>query len=162
MSDALRSSPPPRLGRKGSSDGSKILVGSNRTGIFNAYAVPVAGGEPVALTRSTTDNVFAVGYFPADERFLYLSNHGGNELDHLYVQSPGNAVVDLTPGDKLKASFHSWAEDDRSFFVGTNERDPRFFDVYEYQVEGYARKMMSRVRRRSSKTRRPLRPALRS
>jgi dipeptidyl aminopeptidase/acylaminoacyl peptidase len=130
------------VGNSFSPDASKILVGSNRTGIFNAYAVPVAGGEPVALTRSTTDNVIAVGYFPADERFLYLSNRGGNELDHLYVQSPDNAVVDLTPGDKLKASFLDWARDDRSFFVHTNERDPRFFDVYEYQADGYARKMI--------------------
>ena len=130
------------VGNSFSPDASKILVGSNRTGIFNVYAVPVAGGEPVALTRSTTDNVIAVGYFPADERFLYLSNRGGNELDHLYVQSPGNAVVDLTPGDKLKASFLDWARDDRSFFVHTNERDPRFFDVYEYQADGYARKMI--------------------
>ncbi len=130
------------VGNSFSPDASKILVGSNRTGIFNAYAVPVAGGEPVALTHSTTDNILAEGYFPADERFLYLSNHGGNELDHLYVQTPGNAVVDLTPGAKLKASFLGWALDDRSFFVGTNERDPRYFDVYEYQTEGYARKLI--------------------
>src|SRR5436305_4736203 len=125
-----------------SPDAAKILVGSNRTGIYNAYAVPVAGGEPVALTKSVADNVFPVGYFPADERFLYASNHGGNELDHLYVQSPGGAVVDLTPGAKLKANFLDWARDDRSFFVGTNERDPRFFDAYEYQVDGYTRKMV--------------------
>jgi dipeptidyl aminopeptidase/acylaminoacyl peptidase len=129
-------------GNSFSPDASKILVGSNRTGIYNAYAVPVAGGEPVALTQSATDNVLAVGYFPADERFLYLSNHGGNELDHLYVQSPGGAVVDLTPGAKLKANFLGWAEDDRSFFVGSNERDPRFFDAYEYQVDGYTRKLI--------------------
>jgi dipeptidyl aminopeptidase/acylaminoacyl peptidase len=129
-------------GNSFSPDASKILVGSNRTGIYNAYAVPVAGGEPVALTRSTTDNVLPVGYFPTDERFLYESNRGGNELDHLYVQSPGGAVVDLTPGDKLKANFLGWAKDDRSFFAGTNERDPRFFDAYEYQVDGYSRKMI--------------------
>src|SRR6185369_8435919 len=88
-----------------SPDASKILVRGNPTGIANAYAVPVAGGEPVALTHSTTDHIFALGYFPKDERFLYSSNHGGNEIDHLYVQAEDGAVRDLTPGEKVKARF---------------------------------------------------------
>jgi dipeptidyl aminopeptidase/acylaminoacyl peptidase len=125
-----------------SPDASKILVRGNPTGIANAYAVPVAGGEPVALTHSTTDHIFPVGYFPKDERFLYSSNHGGNEIDHLYVQAPDGAVRDLTPGEKVKARFLGWAKDDRSFFAGTNERDPRFFDVYEYAADGYARTLL--------------------
>ncbi|HZF13985.1 MAG TPA: hypothetical protein VFE33_34765, partial [Thermoanaerobaculia bacterium] len=125
-----------------SPSGSKILVSSNQTGIYNAYAVPVAGGAPVALTHSTTDNVTALGFFPHDERFLYASDRGGNELDHVYVQTPEGGVRDLTPGDKLKANFFDWAEDDRSFFLGTNERDSRFFDVYEVQADGYGRKMI--------------------
>ena len=44
-----------------SPDAAKILVGSNRTGIYNAYAVPVAGGEPVALTKSVASNVAPFG-----------------------------------------------------------------------------------------------------
>jgi dipeptidyl aminopeptidase/acylaminoacyl peptidase len=125
-----------------SPDAKKILVGSNQTGVYNAYAIPVAGGAPVPLTHSTTDNVRPVGYFPTDERFLYLADRGGNELDHLYVQLPDGTARDLTPGDKLKADFLDWAQDDRSFFASTNERDARYFDVYEYQVEGYGRKLI--------------------
>src|SRR5262245_18868610 len=37
-----------------SPDESKILFSSNQSGIFNAYVVPVAGGEPQALTASKT------------------------------------------------------------------------------------------------------------
>jgi hypothetical protein len=36
------------------SDGSQILVSSNRSGIYNVDSIPVDGGEPVALTSSTT------------------------------------------------------------------------------------------------------------
>ncbi len=125
-----------------SPDKSKLLVSSDETGIYNAYAFPVDGGEPVQLTQSTDDYVFAMGYFPNDERFLYTSDRGGNELNHVYVQDPAGKVTDLTPGDKLKAVFYGWAQDDKSFFIGTNERDNRFFDVYEYRPEDYRREMI--------------------
>ena len=56
-----------------SPDKSKVLVSTDETGIFNAYAYPVDGSEPVQLTDSTTDAIFAVSYFPDDDRFLYTS-----------------------------------------------------------------------------------------
>ncbi len=125
-----------------SPDKSKLLVSSDETGIINAYEIQVDGGDPVQLTHSTDDYVFAMGYFPSDERFLYSSDRGGNELNHMYVQDPAGKVTDLTPGEKLKAAFYGWAQDDRSFFIGTNERDNRFFDVYEYQPDDYRREMI--------------------
>jgi len=127
-----------------SPDNSKLLVSSDATGIFNAFEIPVAGGEPVQLTDSTTDSIFAVAYFPEDERILYMSDQGGNELHHVFVREPDGATVDLTPGEGLKAQFEGWAGDDRSFYVSTNQRDPRFFDLYELAVAGYARKMIFR------------------
>jgi dipeptidyl aminopeptidase/acylaminoacyl peptidase len=125
-----------------SPDGTKLLVTSNANGIYNAYAYPVDGGEPTALTASEDDSVFGVSYFPDDERILYTADQGGNELNHLYVREVDGTVKDLTPGEGLKASFAGWADDDQSFFVVTNERDPQFFDLYEYQVNGYARELI--------------------
>src|SRR5690606_32464979 len=48
-----------------SPDRGKILVSSDETGIYNAYAIPVAGGEPTQLTHSTDDAVRVIGYFPS-------------------------------------------------------------------------------------------------
>jgi dipeptidyl aminopeptidase/acylaminoacyl peptidase len=127
-----------------SPDARKILVSSNQTGIFNAFAIPVGGGAPVQLTRSTTNSVYVNGYFPADERILFSSDSGGNELTHVYVRERDGTVRDLTPGAKLKAIFVGWARDDRSFFVATNERDSRFFDLYEVAANGYARTLLYR------------------
>src|SRR5215211_2922864 len=93
-----------------SPDGRKILVGSNKTGVFNAFAIPVAGGEPVKLTDSKVSAIQPIGYFPHDERFLYTSDQGGNEKNHLYVQSPDGKTQDLTPGDNLKADFMGWSK----------------------------------------------------
>jgi hypothetical protein len=53
------------------SDGERLLFSSNRSGIFNVHSLPVRGGEPTALTASTTDNSYAVGYFPQDDRTLH-------------------------------------------------------------------------------------------
>ena len=122
----------------------RILVTSNASGVYNAYSVPMAGGDPEPLTKSTDDAIFAVSWFPADDRVLYSSDRGGNELSHLYVRLPDGSVKDLTPGEKHKAQFAGWSGDDRSFFVSSNERDPRFFDLYEYATDGYARKLFYR------------------
>ncbi len=128
-----------------SPDGSKILLSHDGTGVFNAYAVPVSGGDPVALTTSTTDAVFAMGWFDEDERFLYTSDQGGNELNHVYVRAPDGSVTDLTPGQNLKAQFAGWSGDRRAFYVQTNERDPQAFDVYRYEVaDGYPRRLIFR------------------
>ncbi len=130
------------LGSSFSPDKSKILVSSDQTGVFNAFAIPAGGGKPLQLTRSTTDAIFVESYFPSDERFVYSSDQGGNELNHLYVRELDERVVDLTPGEKLKANFLDWAYDDRSFFISTNERDSRFFDIYEVTVDGYKRSLI--------------------
>jgi dipeptidyl aminopeptidase/acylaminoacyl peptidase len=125
-----------------SPDGQKLLFHSNQSGVFNAYAIPVGGGEPTQLTRSTTDAVFILGYFPADERLLYTSDSGGNEITHVFVREQDGQVRDLTPGERVRAEFQGWADDGQSFFVGTNERDPRFVDLYEYAADGYARTLV--------------------
>jgi len=125
-----------------SPDGRKILVSGNQTGVFNAFAVPVAGGPAVQLTDSKVNAVQAIGYFPHDERFLFSSDQGGNEKNHLYVQSPGGGVRDLTPGENLKAMFMSWSPDGKSFFYASNERDPRAFDVYEMTLDGFERRLL--------------------
>lgn len=122
-------------------DGSKVLLSTDATGIFNAFDYPVDGGEPVQLTDSTTDAVFAVSYMPDGSGILFQSDQGGNELHHLYLRAADGTVTDLTPGEGLKAQFLQWSHDDTSFFVGSNERDDRFFDVYEYSVDTLEREL---------------------
>src|ERR1700704_3116513 len=64
---------------------SRVLFSSNKTGIWNAYTIPVAGGPWTPVTRSTKDSTYAVSFFPHDDRILITRDQGGNELDHLYV-----------------------------------------------------------------------------
>ncbi len=125
-----------------SSDDSRVMFSSNRSGIWNAYTMPVGGGEWAAVTLSTTDNVYAVGYFPNDARMLVTRDAGGNELNHLYVIEADGSERDLTPGDKLKAAFAGFNHAGDAFHVSSNERDPKFFDIYRYDAKTYARERM--------------------
>lgn len=122
-----------------SKDEKQILFSSNESGIFNAYTLPVGGGKPRALTASKTDTTYAVGYFYNDDRILFTRDGGGNEQNHLYVRELDGKERDLTPGDKLKAAFAGWKPDGSGFYVVTNERDPKFFDLYLYDAATYAR-----------------------
>jgi dipeptidyl aminopeptidase/acylaminoacyl peptidase len=132
------------LGASWSPDRRRVLVSSNRTGIWNAYAIPTAGGAEQPLTRSTTNSIFAQSYFPHDDRILFTSDEGGNELTHVYVRNADGTTRDLTPGQKLKAAVLGWSGDDRSFFVSSNERDPRYFDVYEISADSLERTLLFR------------------
>ncbi len=125
-----------------SPDESRILFSSNKTGIWNAYTIPAAGGEWTPVTTSTTDSTFAVSYFPNDERVLFTRDQGGNELNHLYVRTPDGQDKDLTPGQKLKASFAGFTPDGSAFWVQSNERDARYFDLYRYDVKTYDRTLV--------------------
>src|SRR3546814_10140284 len=42
-----------------SADGQAILISSDNSGVFNTYALPVAGGTPVAITKSPDNATFA-------------------------------------------------------------------------------------------------------
>src|SRR5215213_295015 len=120
-----------------SSDEKSILFHSNKSSIFNVYSVPVTGGAPAQLTNSTKESTFSVSYFPNDARVLYTYDRGGNENNHLYLRELDGRERDLTPGDKVKASFLGWGHDRKSFFFSTNERDARFFDVYEMPIDTF-------------------------
>ena len=125
-----------------SRDGRNLLVHSDRSGVFNVYALPVAGGDPVQISQSTTNATFAATYFPNDDRVIFTADQGGNELDHVYVRLADGNVRDLTPGQTHKADFMGWSADGRTFFVSTNEREARAFDIYAYDATTYERRMI--------------------
>jgi dipeptidyl aminopeptidase/acylaminoacyl peptidase len=125
-----------------SADESRILFSSDASGVRNVHAVPVAGGPAQALTGSTSDTTSAVSFFPRDDRFLYTRDQGGNELNHLYVREKDGSERDLTPGARLKAQFQGWSHDLAAFYVSTNERDPRYFDLYRYDAGSYERTLV--------------------
>ncbi|HEY5591834.1 MAG TPA: alpha/beta fold hydrolase [Paludibacter sp.] len=113
-------------------DETKILIGSNSTGIYNVYELNVADTLSKALTSSTKESFFAVNYLPQSSRFLYSADKGGDENSHLYLKSESDiSARDLTPWPKSTNSFFGWSADKKSMYVISNNRNPQFFDLWK-------------------------------
>lgn len=125
-----------------SADEGHLLISSDETGVFNAYALDPETGERTALTASDSNAIFAVSWFPSDGRVLVTADEGGNELNHVYVREPDGSLRDLTPGENVKANFAGWSQDGSQFWIMTNERDPAAFDLYAYNTDDYARTLV--------------------
>jgi len=118
------------------SDG-RILISSDETGIYNAYAVDPVSGDREALTDSTTTATYAISWFPHDDRALVTFDGGGDELNHIYVRELDGRLSDLTPGENVKAQFIGFSPDGSDIWIATNERDAGAFDVYEVDTLSY-------------------------
>lgn len=125
-----------------STDDAQLLLATDATGVFNAAALPVAGGDPAPLTQSPDNATFAISYFPADDRVLVGADKGGDERDHVFVRAADGTLTDITPGDTLKADFLDWSDDGKTFWVTSNERNPEAFDLYAYDTATLSRKLV--------------------
>ncbi len=121
-----------------SPDESRVMINSNESGIFNAYEIDLATGEKTQVTNSTEDAVFSQGYFPEDDRFIFTSDQGGNEITHIYIRSKEGDVQDIIQDSTAKAQFGGWNHDRTHFYYLSNARDPQFFDMYQVNVASEA------------------------
>ncbi|QLG43993.1 S9 family peptidase [Costertonia aggregata] len=125
-----------------SPDKSKMLISSNRSGIYNMYTVPTSGGEITPLTQSDSSSVFATSYFPNDERILFRMDGNGDEIYHIYLRDMDGSQRDLTPFEGARAGFSGWTDDKKGFLFTSNKRDARYTDLYEMDIATFTPKML--------------------
>jgi dipeptidyl aminopeptidase/acylaminoacyl peptidase len=114
-----------------------VAFTSDESGVYNAYMIPVGGGEPEQITHSEDDAVITLSFLPHDNRLMYMSDQGGNEIWHIYLREKDGTARDLTPYEGARATFEMWAHDRKSFFLGCNKRDEKFMDLYEMDIETF-------------------------
>lgn len=122
-----------------SPDEKKVMINSKATGIFNAYEIDLATGEQKQLTTSTDNAIFGQSYFPGDDRVIYTSDQGGNEITHIYVRNNNGAVIDLIQDSTAKANYGGWSFDKKNLYYTSNSRDKRYFDLFKVQVDNSAK-----------------------
>ena len=111
---------------------SAILVNSNRTGIQNLYLLSLTDTSLITLTRSVKESLYGLDYLPGTNSYLYTSDQGGNENDHIYLQHPdSSAPKDLTPSIGSKNSMLAWSVNKRALFIESNRRNPKYFDIWK-------------------------------
>ena len=120
-----------------SSDDSRVLISSDETGVFNAYAVDPDTGDREALTESETNATYALSWFPTDGRAVVTADSGGNEISHIFVRELDGRLNDITPGEEVRAQFLGWSPDGNDMWLMTNERDQSAMDIYAYDTLSY-------------------------
>jgi dipeptidyl aminopeptidase/acylaminoacyl peptidase len=127
-----------------SHDERRILVASDRTGTFNAFALPVDGGSPEQLTHAADGSVSPISWFPEDDRFIYQGDGGGDERTVLTVRELDGSSTALTPTEAVRATFMGWSRDGADFWVATDERARPIMDLYRYSAGDYQRELIFR------------------
>jgi dipeptidyl aminopeptidase/acylaminoacyl peptidase len=130
------------FGSSFSHDEKYIVYTSDKSGVYNAYLMPVGGGKAEQITHSDTNAVISLTLFPADNRLLFMSDEGGNEIWHLFLREENGTVRDLTPYEGARSTFQLWSHDEKSFFFSCNKRDAKFMDLYEMDIETFEPKMV--------------------
>jgi dipeptidyl aminopeptidase/acylaminoacyl peptidase len=125
-----------------SHDGARVLIGSDRTGVMEVYVAPATGGELVQATPSTGESQSPLAFFPNDDRFVLITDSGGNEILRLIVVDEDGSRHDLIPSPEARGEFAGWTRDGEYFFVFSNERDPKAMDLYRYVSADLSRELI--------------------
>lgn len=130
-----------------SPDGQSLSFLADITGVAEVWQVPVAQQAngptwPEQLTFRG-ERVSSITYSPVESVMLIAADSGGSELDQFYTLSQdGSQFTALT--DKLKVMYRSgtWSPDGQRIVYASNERDPRFFDIYERTMASGATRLI--------------------
>lgn len=124
-------------------DETKVLIGTNKSGIYNVGELSLSDTSITMLTQSDKDSYWASGYVPGTNQFLYDADQGGDENAHLYVQTLGDTVAkDITPWPGSANSFYGWSLDEQSAYISSNKRDARFFDLYKLNMTTFENELI--------------------
>lgn len=122
-------------------DNSRVMLTSNRSGIFNIYTTPTTGGTMAPITSSDSTSVWGISYFPKDDRVLFRMDDNGDEVFKLYVKD-STQIQRLTPAEGVRAQFWGWTHDGDAFYYMSNARDPQFMDLYKMSTADYSSELI--------------------
>jgi dipeptidyl aminopeptidase/acylaminoacyl peptidase len=104
-----------------------VLFGSNISGQFNLWRVPVGGGWPEQLTAYTDWTVRGAGVSPRDGSILLCADHDGDEFHQLYLIDGGHGWPEqLTDAPQVQhlVGADAWSPDGTRFAYAANARTP--------------------------------------
>jgi dipeptidyl aminopeptidase/acylaminoacyl peptidase len=123
-----------------SHDGKRLGFLTNITGVSEVWSVPIdihttTPAWPDQLTFRG-ERVSGASYSPADDVLLVSADVGGNERDQLYLLSADGAIFTaLTSQPETIHRFGGWSQDGSRIIYSSNQRDSRYFDIYERYIE---------------------------
>jgi len=118
-----------------SPDAKSVAFLTSITGSNQIWIVPAAGGWPQPITFFA-DRVSGVSWSPRGDLIAYSKDTGGDENFQLHLVTPDGArQIALTSDAKVRHNFGGWSKDGKLIGYSSNERNPKFFDVYVMDIE---------------------------
>jgi dipeptidyl aminopeptidase/acylaminoacyl peptidase len=123
-----------------SPDGRHLSFLTDITGVAEVWNVPmdIHSPDPSWPDQLTFrgERVASATFSPTDNALLVAADVGGNERTQLYTLSAdGSTFTNLTDRPEVIYQFGDWSPDGKSILYSSNERDGRYFDVYELSLE---------------------------
>ena len=131
-----------------SPDGTHLSFLTDITGVAEVWSIPVEmrAATPSWPTQLTFrgERVMSATFSPTADTMLVTADVGGNERAQLYLLSGDGASFDaLTTQPEVIYVFGDWSPDGERIVYSSNERDPRYFDVYEREmISGTIRQLL--------------------
>ncbi len=135
-----------------SPDGRFISFIKPLNGVRNIWVKPVDAAFEEALPVTEDQNRPISGYFwSRDSQYiLYVQDKGGDENYHVYAVDPSQASagqvpasINLTDLDNVRAFIYRVPRSDHDkLFIGLNDRDPAWHDLYEIDIRTGERRLM--------------------
>jgi dipeptidyl aminopeptidase/acylaminoacyl peptidase len=128
-------------------DGSRLSFLSDVTGVAEVWTMPVTMNSPSsAWPEQVTfrgERADGATFSPVDDVLLVRGDVGGSERHQLFsVGADGTAFATLTAQPEVIYQFGGWSPDGRRICYASNERDGRYFDVYERSIEDGQTRML--------------------
>lgn len=120
--------------------GDRLSFLTDITGVTEVWSVPIdmrstSSAWPDQITF-LGDRCMSATYAPKADTLLVTGDVGGNERTQLYLTSADGATFEpLTTKPEVMYLFGGWSPDNLHISYSSNERDPRYFDVYEHNIE---------------------------
>lgn len=128
------------FGASFSPDGQRLTFLTNITGVAEVWSIPI--DMPAAIPpwpeqlTFVGDRVGSASYSPKADVLMVSADVGGSEHMQLYLLSgDGASFMPLTARPEFIYQFGYWSPDGTRFTYASNERDGRYFDVYERSLE---------------------------
>ena len=123
-----------------SPDASQLSFLTDITGVAEVWSTPIdthasSSAWPTQITFRG-DRCMSATFAPKSNALLITGDVGGNERTQLYLASADGAIFDtLTTKPEVMYLFGGWSPDNLRISYSSNERDARYFYVYERNVE---------------------------